>query len=213
MAQPRYVSYLRVSTLKQALSGLGIEAQRSAIEEHLRFTDAQLVAEFVETESGTRDDRVQLAAALKLCRERKAKLLVAKLDRLARSVSFVSAVMDSDVPLVAADNPHASRLVLHMLAAVAEFEREQISHRTKAALAAAKARGAKLGTNGRKLADANKDSARLFAESVQDQFQIARASGAITLQQIADHLNGAGVPARDGGSWHANTVRRALSRL
>ena len=128
MSQDRFVSYLRVSTLKQAHSGLGIDAQREAVSLHLAFTGGVHLAEFVEAESGARDDRAKLAQALAVCREQKAKLLVAKLDRLARSVSFVSAVMDSDVPLVAADNPHASRLVLHMLAAVRNSSGSRSAH-------------------------------------------------------------------------------------
>jgi DNA invertase Pin-like site-specific DNA recombinase len=164
MKTTRFVSYLRVSTAKQGASGLGIEAQRTAIATFMTQTGAGHVAEFIEIESGRKDDRAELRAALALCRAERANLLVAKLDRLARSVAFVSAVMDSDVPLVAADNPHASRLVLHMLAAVAEFEREQISQRTKAALAMAKARGVILGANGRRMAQEAKEEARQWAE-------------------------------------------------
>lgn len=213
MAQERFVSYLRVSTAKQALSGLGIEAQREAVHQHLNSIGGILIAEMVEAESGAKDDRLKLAAALKTCREQKAKLLVAKLDRLARSVSFVSAVMDCDVPLVAADNPHASRLVLHMLAAVAEFEREQISARTRGALAAAKARGVRLGSNGAHLAIQHKLDAMKFAEGVSPAIAEGYNSGCRTLQQFADHLNRLSIPARAGGRWHAASVQRILSRL
>lgn len=209
----RFVSYLRVSTPKQAISGLGIEAQRAAITEFLRFRGGELVQEFVEAESGAADDRAQLRRALDACRARRATLLVAKLDRLARSVAFVSAVMDSDVPLIAADNPHASRLVLHMLAAVAEFEREQISSRTKAALAAAKARGVKLGANGARLAERAKAEAGAYAESLRAEVSAARSAGRRTLHEIAADLNERGITSREGGKWHPASVRRLLRRL
>lgn len=213
MSTTRFVSYLRVSTSKQAASGLGIEAQRAAIAEFVRFTGADQIAEYVEAESGANDERAQLRAAIEECRSRKASLLVAKLDRLARSVAFVSAVMDSDVPLVAADNPHASRLVLHMLAAVAEFEREQISHRTKAALAAAKARGVKLGTAGRVLAARHSAEAHDWSLTLQAVIDEARRTGATTPTRIAAYLNDRAIASRHGGRWHPSNAARLLRRL
>ena len=140
-----FVAYYRVSTDKQGLKGLGMEAQREAV---TRFMTGkgQLAAEFVEVESGRKDtNRPQLHAALAECRKRHAVLVIAKLDRLARNVHFISGLMNSDVEFVAVDMPSANRLTIHILAAVAEHEREMISQRTKAALAAAKARGTKLG--------------------------------------------------------------------
>lgn len=208
----RFVAYLRVSTTRQAISGLGIEAQRAAIRDFVRFQGAELAAEFVETESGSVDQRVQLNAALQLCRERRAKLLVAKLDRLARSVSFVAAVMDSDVAVVAADNPHASRLVLHMLAAVAEFEREQISTRTKAALAVAKSRGVKLGVNGSVLAARHIEQATIWARAIEPSFSRALMRSD-SLTGAAIMLNREGLKARSGGPWTATQVKRVASRL
>jgi len=213
MSKTRYVSYLRVSTSKQAASGLGIEAQRAAVAEFIRLTDADQIAEYVEAESGANDERAQLRAAIEHCRSRKASLLVAKLDRLARSVAFVSAVMDSDVPLVAADNPHASRLVLHMLAAVAEFEREQISHRTKAALAAAKARGVKLGTAGKALAARHRAAAVDWADRLRPVFDQAYAEGATTPTRLAVYLNDRAIVSREGGRWHPSNAARLLRRL
>lgn len=213
MDQTRYVAYLRVSTQRQGLSGLGIEAQRQAIANFVRLSGSDLVAEYVEAESGADDGREQLAEALDLCRRTRSTLLVAKLDRLARSVRFVSATLDSGVPIVAADNPHASRLVLHMLAAVAEFEREQISHRTKAALQAARSRGIKLGLNGRRLAEQHKQSATDFAESLRPMVVAARAAGATTPSRLAQELNAQGVRSRAGGKWHASNVSRVLVRL
>src|SRR6267378_4021915 len=141
----RFVSYYRVSTAQQGASGLGLDAQREAVARHVAGAAGVIVAEFQEIESGKRNDRPQIAAALAACRLRRAALVIAKLDRLARNVHFISNLMESGVDFVACDNPHATRLAIHILAAVAEHEREMISQRTIAALAAAKARGVKLG--------------------------------------------------------------------
>src|SRR3954467_1869811 len=144
-----FVAYYRVSTDRQGQSGLGLDAQRSAV---AGFVGARaLIAEFTEVESGKRADRPQLAAALDLCRRQRAMLVIAKLDRLARNVAFIANLMESGVEFTAVDMPSANNLTLHILAAVAEHEREMISARTKAALAAAKARGMKLGGNRGKL--------------------------------------------------------------
>lgn len=213
MKTTRFVSYLRVSTAKQGASGLGIEAQRSAIAAFICQTGADHVVEFIEIESGRKDDRAELRAALAVCRAERASLLVAKLDRLARSVAFVSAVMDSDVPLVAADNPHASRLVLHMLAAVAEFEREQISQRTKAALAMAKARGVVLGANGRRMAQEAREEAVRWADTLRPVVADGAALGAVSPTALASYLNARGIPSRNGGHWHPSNTARLLRRL
>ena len=142
----RWISYLRVSTDRQGASGLGLEAQRKAVEDYLNGGSWKLAAEYVEIESGKRsNNRPQLAGALAACKKHKAKLVIAKLDRLARNVHFISGLMDAGVEFVACDMPHANKLTIHILAAVAEHEREAISARTKAALAAAKARGKQLG--------------------------------------------------------------------
>ena len=207
------IVYLRVSTTKQHQSGLGLDAQLEACRRYAAHSAQPIVATFTEIESGKVNSRAELGAALALCRSRRGTLLVAKLDRLARSVSFVSAVMDADVPIVAADNPHASRLVLHMLAAVAEFEREQISARTKAALAAAKARGTKLGVNGARLAAKEKASATAFALTLAPHIAAAQSRGRTTLQAIADHLNAAGVPTREGSTWRPSNISRVVKRL
>ena len=156
MAKRRLVSYLRVSTARQGISGLGLEAQRAAVAGFLNGGDWTLVQEVLEVESGKRNDRPALATALKLCRKYRATLVIAKLDRLARNVAFISNLMESGVEFVAVDMPQANRFVVHILAAVAEQEAEAISKRTKAALAAAKARGTRLG--GRRV------SAERFAE-------------------------------------------------
>ena len=143
MDQTNYVSYLRQSTKKQSLSNLGIEAQREIIQKHLG--QIQPIAEFVETESGKKTDRPKLAEALKLCRKTKSTLIVAKLDRLSRNVAFTSKLLESDVEIKFCDFPEANRLVLHIIASIAEYEAGLISTRTKQALKAKKARGVRLG--------------------------------------------------------------------
>ena len=215
-----FVSYLRVSTTKQADSGLGIEAQRAAIAGHVK---GAIIAEFVEIESGKRNDRPQLAAALAACRRHRAVLAVGKLDRLARNVAFVSNLMESGVEFIAVDNPHATRLTIHILAAVAENERAMISARTIAALAAAKARGTILGSSS--LArDRNTDTraataarAKAKASADEDLRQVvgdARSVGDTSIRQIAEYLTIAGVPTPRGGSeWSFETTRRLIARL
>ena len=141
----KIVSYLRVSTARQGESGLGLDAQRAAVEAFCKRTSSTIAREFVEVESGRHDDRPKLAEALAFARRSKATLLVAKLDRLSRSVRFIASVMDSGVEFAAADMPDANRMLLHILAAIAEGEAKAISDRTKSALAAAKARGTNSG--------------------------------------------------------------------
>lgn len=142
------VAYYRVSTKRQGVSGLGLEAQRSAVLEYAQRNGGQIIREFTEVESGKRhDNRPELMQAIPFARRAGAVLVVAKLDRLARNLAFLSSLMDSDVDFVACDNPHATRFTIHILAAVAELEAKQISERTKAALAAAKARGVALGSH------------------------------------------------------------------
>jgi DNA invertase Pin-like site-specific DNA recombinase len=145
-AARRFVAYYRVSTDRQGRSGLGLDAQQKAVTDYLNGGAWELVGEFVEVESGKKSDRRQLARAVDACRKHKARLVIAKLDRLSRNLAFVATLMESGVEFVAVDNPHANKLTIHILAAVAEHEREAISERTKAALAAAKARGKRLGT-------------------------------------------------------------------
>src|SRR5918995_6882481 len=145
MAQGRYVSYLRVSTDRQGRSGLGLEAQRKAVEDYLNGGRWQVLAEFVEVESGKREDRPKLAEALALCRLHGATLVIAKLDRLSRDAHFLLGLQKAGVRFVAADMPEANEMVVGIMAVVAQAERKMISARTKAALAAAKARGKRLG--------------------------------------------------------------------
>ena len=141
----RFVAYYRVSTERQGASGLGLEAQQKAVRDYLNGGAWELCAEHVEVESGKNADRPELAKALAACRKHKARLVIAKLDRLSRNLAFVATLMDAGVEFTAVDNPHANKLTVHILAAVAQHEREMISERTTDALRAAKARGVKLG--------------------------------------------------------------------
>ena len=141
----RFVAYYRVSTERQGSSGLGFEAQQKAVRDYLNGGAWELVAEHVEIESGKRADRPELAKALEACKRHKARLVIAKLDRLSRNLAFIATLMEAGVEFLAVDNPHANKLTVHILAAVAQHEREMISERTTAALQAAKARGVRLG--------------------------------------------------------------------
>jgi DNA invertase Pin-like site-specific DNA recombinase len=209
-----FVSYLRVSTERQGRSGLGLEAQREAVRRHLN--GAEPIAQFVETETGkgsnALEKRPELRAALALARKHKATLVIAKLDRLARNVAFIAQLMEAGVEFVAADMPSANRLTLHIMAAFAEHEREMISQRTKAALAAAKARGAVLGRNGRVLAVRNKAAAVERLAVVSERLRELVGEGA-SIRQIAATLNAENVPSPGGGKWHPANVHRAIGRL
>ncbi len=224
MANGRYVAYYRVSTERQGKSGLGLEAQREAVLSYLNGGRWKLVDEVTEVESGKRNDRPALARALSLCRIHNATLIIAKLDRLARNVAFISNLMDSDVEFTAADFPHANRLTVHVLAAVAEYEATMISQRTKAALAAAKARGVILGgdrgTIGSQASAGAKASAsvrqaksRKKAEDLLPVIEAIKADGAESLREIAAALNRRGIPTARGGEWSAVQVRRILSNV
>lgn len=213
MAEQRFVTYYRVSTDKQGRSGLGLDAQREAVSQFVVGREATIVAEFVEVESGGKDNRPKLKLALAECQRGKATLLIAKLDRLARSVAFIANLMDSNTDFVACDMPHASRLVLHVMAAFAEHERQIIGDRTKAALAAAKVRGVRLGAHGLLLAKKHADEANTYALEIQEALIAAMARGARTTRQIAEHLNTNSIPSRQGGRWHAASVARIRKRL
>src|ERR1700736_6844830 len=167
----KFIAYFRVSTDRQGKSGLGLAAQREAVMSYLDGGRWALVDEFTEIESGKRHDRPELMKALAACKKQKGKLVIAKLDRLSRNLAFIAALMNSGVEFVAVDNPHANKLTVHILAAVAQHEREIISARTSAALQAAKARGKRLGNP--KLPDtrrhataARKESADRFSTNV-----------------------------------------------
>ena len=223
MPTGKFVAYLRVSTDKQGHSGLGIEAQRTAVNDYLNGGNWRLLQEYVEVESGKRNDRPQLTAALAHAKATGAIVVIAKLDRLARNVAFISNVMESGVEFVAADMPMANRLTVHVLAAVAEHEREMISQRTKAALAAAKARGTKLGNpNGARALRGRGNApaitavravADAHAAGVLPLIKAIRADGITSLHAIAAELNRRGILAARGGRWYATTVRNTLARV
>jgi len=202
------VAYYRVSTDRQGKSGLGLEAQQASVRGHLG--SVQPIAEFVEVESGKRNDRPQLALALATAKKAKATLIIAKLDRLARNVHFISGMMESGVDFVAVDNPHATRLTLHILAAVAEHEREMIATRTKEALAAAKARGTRLGRYGAEvLAPAYHAAAINRALALEPTLTAFQAAG-LSANRMAAEMNARALPTPLGGRWHAQTVIRAM---
>jgi DNA invertase Pin-like site-specific DNA recombinase len=220
-SQSRFVAYLRVSTDKQGRSGLGLEAQRAAVERYVSGAHGRIVAEHVEIESGRKRDRPQLVAALADCRTRRGVLVIAKLDRLARNVAFISNLIEGGVEFVAADMPKVNRLTLHILAAVAEEEARMISARTKAALGAAKARGVQLGNPhllarcplmARQAREAHQAEARRRCLAVAPFLDQARRAGAVTLWELAQALMDRGVPAPRGGErWHPAQVRRILA--
>ena len=213
----KFVAYFRVSTDRQGQSGLGLEAQRSAVTAYLNGGSWTMIAEFTEIESGKHADRPQLTAALAACKKHKAKLVIAKLDRLSRNLAFIATLMDSGVEFVAADNPHANKLIVHILAAVAQHEREMISQRTRDALQAAKTRGRRLGNPNlegarwRALA-ANSAAADRFAANVQPIIEQIQKSGVSSLRGVARALEARGIKTARGGEWTARTVINVLER-
>jgi DNA invertase Pin-like site-specific DNA recombinase len=214
----QFVLYTRVSTRRQGDSGLGLDAQKRDIDLYLSTyaeIPYEIVGEFQDIESGANGERPELWKAINLAEKTGATLLVAKLDRLSRKVSFISGLMDRKrLNLVVATMPHADKFQLHIYAALAEQEREFISIRTKAALKEAKAKGVKLGGNRVNIDSAN-EAARAVADThaakVMDTIRPLRDAGR-TLQQIADTLNRTGVATSRGGKWYATTVKNVLSR-
>jgi DNA invertase Pin-like site-specific DNA recombinase len=214
-----FIAYLRVSTVRQGASGLGLEAQRASVEAFASQHDGEITAEYVEVESGKRSDRPELAKALEAARKGKATLVIAKLDRLARNVAFIAGLMDASVDFVACDQPFASRLTLHILAAVAEDEARRISERTKAALKAAKARGTKLGSPIAAKTAAKARAARsayAVTASANTRAVIAdiQRSGVTTLAAIGSALEARGVRTPAGcNTWHpAQVMRMTITR-
>lgn len=216
-----FVTYLRVSTDRQGKSGLGLEAQRAAVLDHVAGK-GEIAAEYVEIESGKRNERPQLAQAMAEAKRIGAVLLIAKLDRLARNVAFIANLLESGVEIAAADMPEANRFLLHVMAAVAEHEAQAISDRTRAALAAAKVRGVKLGWSMPERKDEQRQASRKgAAKNAQKADQHAAnvlpiirqiAAGGASLRQIADELNARGIKTARGGLWYAATVRNIMAR-
>ena len=216
MASGKFISYLRVSTEKQGKSGLGLEAQRAAVTTYLNGGRWTLLGEFVEVESGKVNDRPQLAAAIAECRLTGARLVIAKLDRLSRDASFLMGLERAGIEFTAADMPNANRLTVGIMALVAEQEREAISARTKAALAAAKARGTVLGgyrgvtvdnAAGRAAIAAKTAGYRATVRPIAEQLQ---ADG-LSLRGIAAALEARNVRTPRGGCWTAKAVSAVLT--
>jgi DNA invertase Pin-like site-specific DNA recombinase len=208
-----FVAYYRVSTERQGESGLGLEAQREAV---ARFVGSNsLLAEFTEIESGKRHtNRPELLKAIELSRRQKATLVIAKLDRLARNVHFISGLMETGIEFVAADMPQANRLTIHILAAFAEHEREAISQRTKGALQVARQRGTRLG-NPRwreSIAKARQSKSLILpAPQIVEMMQRYRSEG-LTLRAVAGQLNALGLRTPHGSRWYASTVRKVMAQ-
>ena len=221
----RVVAYYRVSTEAQGRSGLGLDAQRHSVRALCDGRSWQIVAEYTEVESGKRNNRPQLEAALADARRTGAKLVVAKLDRLSRDAEFTLRMRKSGVDFICADNPDVNRLTIGLLAVINEDERERIGERTRAALQAAKARGVKLGNpNGaaaiRRAGKGNvagveavKDNAQRYAMDLKGTVGEIRASGKTSLPAIAAELNARHIQTRRGGQWYASSVRNLLARL
>lgn len=207
------IAYLRVSTGKQQVSGLGLDAQREAVERYAASSGQTIRRTFLEVESGSVAARPQLQEALAVCKRCRDTLLIARLDRLSRSLAFVARLLEAGVDVRAADVPEANRLTLQLLAVFAEHERQLIRERTRAALASAKARGTPLGRNGVRLAEAHRAAAVKFATELRGAVELVLRGGAVNFTQVAGGLNSAGVPSRDGGRWHATSARRLLGRL
>lgn len=221
----RLVAYERVSTARQGRSGLGLEAQRKAIDDFADGRGATVVARFTEVESGRRNDRPELDKALTQARLTGATLVIAKLDRLSRNAAFLLTLRDSGVRFLAVDMPEANDLTVGIMALVAQQEREAISRRTKEALAAAKARGVKLGnpngaaalrragTGGTALCAAVAANADAFAAELAPVIREIQAQEVTTLRGIAQALNKRGVLTRRGGRWQVSNVRNLLRRV
>jgi DNA invertase Pin-like site-specific DNA recombinase len=218
----KFIAYLRVSTQKQGRSGLGLEAQREAISRYIASVSGKLAAEYIEVESGKLKDRPKLALALAACRLHGATLIVAKLDRLARNVAFVSNFLESGSEFVAVDFPQANRMMIQMLAVIGEYEAKLISDRTTVALAAYKRRGGTLGGDrgniqkiqrkGSAAGNAVRSAlAKQRANDLQPHIAELRGNGAVTLAQIAAGLNERGIPTARGGEWSATQVARVVS--
>lgn len=223
MASGKFISYLRVSTAKQGASGLGMEAQRQAVTDYLNGGRWTLIAEVVEVESGKSNDRPKLAEAMALCRLHGAILVIAKLDRLSRDAHFLLGLQKAGVRFVAADMPEANEMVVGIMAVVAQAERKMISSRTKAALAAAKARGTVLGGFRGHLPTADdvkaasaavKAKANARSADLAPTITALQASGTTSASAIAKALTERGIPTARGASvWSAVQVQRVLERI
>lgn len=218
----KVVSYVRVSTQKQGQSGLGLEAQRAAVQAFCESNGCELLAEYQEVESGRKNSRPQLQKALAHAKRAKATLLIAKLDRLARNVAFIANLMEAGAEFRACDMPEANKFMLHIMAAVAEQEASAISQRTRVALKAAKRRGTLLGganpacrnldDDARKRgSEATAKATSVFYAAVESDIRNAHQNGN-SLRAIAEQLNAQGKTTRNGSQWTAVQVQRVLKR-
>jgi DNA invertase Pin-like site-specific DNA recombinase len=219
MANGKFIAYYRVSTQKQGQSGLGLEAQQNAVANYLNGGDWELMGEFLEIETGkgadALDRRPQLRAAIEACKKQRATLIIAKLDRLARNVHFVSGLLESGVDFVCADMPQANKVMLQMYSVMAEWERDQISARTKAALAAAKARGVVLGaagaTNLKPNIEQRQQAAGEFAVKLKGVIEGMKVRG-LSQRGMCAELNQLGIKTARGGEWSLIQLQRVMSR-
>jgi DNA invertase Pin-like site-specific DNA recombinase len=217
MAQDQFVTYIRVSTDRQGASGLGLDAQRAVVERFLSARGRAAIGEFCEVETGkganALERRPQLRLALELCRKTGATLLIAKLDRLARNVHFVSGLIETGVDFIAADMPNANKVMIQMHAVMSEWERDQISERTKAALAAAKARGVVLGATGpqnlRRHVEQRRATAEVFRARLRPILN-GLISQKLSHRDIVGQLNALAIQAPRGGAWSLAQVQRVL---
>ena len=214
----QFVTYYRVSTTRQGISGLGLEAQRQTVERYLAGRSQTVLGSFTEVETGkgsnALEKRPQLRLALEMCRKTGSTLLIAKLDRLARNVHFVSGLIETGVDFIAADMPNANKVMIQMHAVMSEWERDQISERTKAALAAAKARGVVLGATGpanlKTCNDQRQQNAQEFRERLHPVLEGMKAQG-LTRRAMVERLNALGIKAPMGGPWSLGQVQRLAS--
>ncbi len=209
----KFVAYYRVSTEQQGRSGLGLEAQKKAVLDYLSGGQWELIAEFTEIESGKKADRPELEKALKLCKKMRALLVIAKLDRLARNVHFISGLMERGIKFCAVEFPNADPFMLHVHAAMSEHERRLISARTKAGLAIAKARGVILGRHGAVLARQNAAKAKAQARELKPVIKQIRNAGKLSVREIMEELNRRDIKTQRGGAWHPHTVNVLLHRI
>ena len=219
--QKNYIAYLRQSTTKQEMSGLGVEAQREIIQNYLK--DRKPIAEYIETESGRKSDRPKLTEALGLCRKTSSTLIVAKLDRLSRNVAFTSKLLESDVEIVFCDFPEANKLVLHIISSIAEYEAGLISQRTKQSLQAKRARGCRLGKSENLLSrllqaveNSNRTNRQKALDNPNNKRAIAMLRGLVkeerSLSEMARILNEEGFVTSKGCQFKASQVRILLKR-
>ncbi|MGC3991629.1 MAG: recombinase family protein [Chthoniobacteraceae bacterium] len=210
----QWVCYYRVGTTKQGESGLGLDAQRDSISRYIGWKGGEMIAEFTEVESGKKaHNRPELLNAVALCRKTKATLVIAKLDRLARNVHFISGLMESNVNFVAVDQPTKDKFMLHLQAAFAEEEARRISIRTKEAMAAAKRRGVIIGETGKSRAVKLKAEASTVAQQYMPVIMELKANGITQVRQIRDELNRREIVSPGGGRWHLLNTHKLCKRL